>query len=214
GQLGPDALTSRAMHDTLALCVSCKACRRECPTGVDMARMKIEVLHHYHASVRRPLRDLLVAHLPRIAPWAAKAPMLANARDSIPGVPWLGEKMLGFARARSLPRWHRRPFAAAEVQGHGSGPEVVLLPDTFNTYFEPENLRAACRVLTAGGYRVRVAAATGDSRPLCCGRTYLATGMIEHAKVEAERCLQGLAGALERGTPIVGLEPSCVLGLR
>ncbi len=90
--------------------------------------------------------------------------------------------------------------------------EVVLLADTFNTYFEPENLRAAVRVLVAAGYRPTVASAGGQ--PLCCGRTYLATGMVDEARAEAARTLAALAPHVARGTAVVGLEPSCVLGLR
>jgi Fe-S oxidoreductase len=90
----------------------------------------------------------------------------------------------------------------------------VLLADTFNAYFEPENLRAAVRVLAAGGYQVSVAEAPDGERPLCCGRTYLATGMVEEARAEAKRMIDALAPYVERGVAVVGLEPSCLLGLR
>jgi FAD/FMN-containing dehydrogenase/Fe-S oxidoreductase len=222
GQLGPDGLTSPALYDTLALCVSCKGCKRECPTGVDMAAMKVEFLHHYHARHGRSLHDKLVAHLPRYARAAAKLAPLMNLRDRVPGLAALSEKIAGFAARRSLPRWRSdwfrgqrevaRAVSAATVPG--AAPDVVLLADTFNTYFEPDNLRAALRVLAAGGYRVTVAAPTDGGRPLCCGRTYLATGMVDEARAEAARTLAALAPHVARGTPIVGLEPSCLLGLR
>jgi FAD/FMN-containing dehydrogenase/Fe-S oxidoreductase len=217
GQLGEDALASRELYDTMALCVSCKGCRRECPTGVDMAAMKIEFLHHYHAVHGRSLRDRLVAHLPRYGRWAARLSWLANARDRVPGLAALSERLFGLAARRSLPQWRSDYFRGAEeLPSSGiaaSDRDVVLLADTFNMYFEPENLRAAIRVLAAAGYTVRLAGAAGD-RPLCCGRTYLAAGMIEEARAEARRLLDGLAPFVAREVPVVGLEPSCLLGLR
>jgi len=215
GQLGPDALESRELYDTLALCVSCKGCKRECPTGVDMARMKMEFLHRYHRRKPRSLRDKLVAYLPRYARTAARLAPLTNLRDRVPGLAALSEKVLGFAARRSLPKWRRDYFRGqAEVAVSTSSREVVLLADTFNTYFEPENLRAAARVLTAGGYRITVAAPTDGGRPLCCGRTYLAAGMLDEARTEARRMLAALGSHVARGVPVVGLEPSCLLGLR
>jgi FAD/FMN-containing dehydrogenase/Fe-S oxidoreductase len=215
GQLGPDALGSRELYETLDLCVSCKGCKRECPTGVDMAAMKIEFLHQFHRTNARSLHDRLVAHLPRYARAAALLSPVMNLRDRIPGLATLSESVAGFAAKRRLPKWRRDYFRASEltVAANGGGREVVLFADTFNTYFEPENLRAAAAVLRAGGYTVRGAAPSGG-RPVCCGRTYLATGMIEAARREAERLLEAFAPFVARGVPIVGLEPSCTLGLR
>ncbi|HVS23278.1 MAG TPA: FAD-binding and (Fe-S)-binding domain-containing protein [Gammaproteobacteria bacterium] len=218
GQLGAGALDSRELYDTLALCVSCKGCKRECPTGVDMARMKIEFLHQYHRRHPRTLEDKLVAHLPRYARRAAALAPLLNLRDRVPGLAALSERVLGFAARRSLPRWRRdwfrgqREVPAAAAGADDAARDVVLLADTFNTYFEPENLRAAVRVLAAAGYRTQVA--DGGERPLCCGRTYLATGMVEEARAEAARLRAALAPQVARGVAVVGLEPSCVLGLR
>ncbi|RZI39093.1 (Fe-S)-binding protein, partial [Herbaspirillum sp. HC18] len=100
GQLGADALASDEMQETLKLCVSCKGCRRECPTGVDMARMKIEVMAARFARVGLALRERLVAYLPRYAPFASRVPWLLNARDLIPGLAWLSQATLGLARGR------------------------------------------------------------------------------------------------------------------
>jgi len=218
GQLGADGLASREVYDTLALCVSCKGCKRECPTGVDMASMKVEFLHHYHKRHARTLHDKLVAHLPRYARRAAALAPLLNLRDRVPGLAALSERVAGFSARRSLPRWRRDWFrgqsevAAVQPTGANTPRDVVLLADTFNTYFEPENLRAAVRLLAAAGYRVTIA--SDGRRALCCGRTYLATGMVDEARAEATRTLTALAPHVARGTAVVGLEPSCVLGLR
>jgi FAD/FMN-containing dehydrogenase/Fe-S oxidoreductase len=215
GQLGADALNSREMYDTMALCVSCKGCKRECPTGVDMAKMKVEFLYQYHQRHARSLKDRLVAHLPRYGRWAARLAPLANLRDRVPGLAALSEMMAGISARRTLPVWRRDYFRGqAEAPTGGNAGEVVLLADTFNTYFEPENLRAAVKVLGAAGYRVVVAAPAEGGRPLCCGRTYLAAGMVDEARAEAARTLTALKPLVARGLAVIGLEPSCLLGLR
>lgn len=215
GQLGPDALASDAMMETLKLCVSCKACRRECPTGVDMARMKIEILAARTAKGRLSVRDRLVAYLPRYAPYAARAPWIMNLRDRLPGLARLSESALGLAAKRPLPGWRSDPFLAENGAGNATGGEVVLFADTFNSYFEPENLRAAVSVLAAGGYRVQSLSPRKDGeRPLCCGRTFLAVGLVDEARSEMRRLLEALLPYAQRNVPVVGLEPSCLLTLR
>ncbi|MGE5242391.1 MAG: FAD-binding and (Fe-S)-binding domain-containing protein, partial [Bacteroidota bacterium] len=217
GQLGSDAFVSDDMRATMDLCVSCKGCKRECPTGVDMARMKIEFQHHYHQRHRLSLHDRLIAWLPRYAPWGARLGLLLNLRDRLPGLPWLSEKLLGFDARRRLPRWRCDVFRPAR-ESVGATPanaaEVVLLADTFTTYFEPENARAALAVLHAAGYAVHLPRASDGSRPLCCGRTFLSAGLVDEARVEARRMLAALRPYLERGLPVIGLEPSCQLTLR
>jgi FAD/FMN-containing dehydrogenase/Fe-S oxidoreductase len=217
GQLGPDALTSHDMKEAMALCVGCKACRRECPTGVDMARMKVEVLHHYHARHGLPLRERLVAWLPRYAPHAARLRALVNLRDRVPGLARLSERLLGLAATRPLPRWHA-PWAepgavALTADVAGDGRDIVLFGDTFNRYFEPATLAAAHRVLTAAGYRLHRAPAPGG-RPLCCGRTFLAAGRVDEARAEMRRTAAALAPLVARGARVVGLEPSCTFTFR
>lgn len=209
GQL-PGGIASDEVAEALSLCVSCKACRRECPTGVDMARMKIEVLAARAATRGLSLRDRLVAYLPHYAPYAARFRALANARDTIPGLARLSERFVGFAATRPLPAWARAPWRDDEASL--AEPDAILFADTFNRWFEPENLRDAARVLRAGG--VRLAAASDGGRPLCCGRTFLAAGLVERARDEARRTLAALAPHARAGRPIVGLEPSCLLTLR
>jgi len=215
GQLGPDAWNSRALYETMELCIGCKACKRECPTGVDMAKMKAEFLHHYRQSHPLKLRERLVAYLPRYAPMVSRFGARFDP-SRIPGFAKLQERLLGFSARRPLPRWHARPFdPSRERYKEPARPrgEVVLFVDTFNTWFEPDNARAALRVLAAGGYRVHLLC-TDDGRRLCCGRTFLANGLIDEARAEAERLLAHLLPYAARGVPIVGLEPSCLLTLR
>ncbi len=215
GQLGRDGLVSDEMAQTLDLCVSCKGCRRECPTGVDLARMKIEVLHHMHRHRGLSAKDRLIAYLPRYAPTASRLRWLMHARDAVPGAAAISERWLGFSARRSLPRWSAEPYRARPngEAAHGDGRDVVLLVDTFTRWFEPENAGAAERVLQAGGYRVHTADPL-RGRPLCCGRTFLAAGLVEEARQEARRMLQALSAFVAQGIAVVGLEPSCLLTLR
>jgi FAD/FMN-containing dehydrogenase/Fe-S oxidoreductase len=214
GQLGPDALTSDAMRDTIDLCVSCKGCKRECPTGVDMARMKIEVMHARAKKHGLTLKQKLIAHLPRYAPVAAKLAPLTNLRDRLPGLAALSESIIGFSAKRTLPHWRSDAFRNDEAKASASTKEVVLLVDTFTRYFEPENARAALRVLEAAGYRVHLPTPIDGGRPLCCGRTFLAEGLVAEARAEMQRTIEALSPFIEHRTAIVGLEPSCLLTFR
>jgi FAD/FMN-containing dehydrogenase/Fe-S oxidoreductase len=217
-QLGPDAFTSDELFETLDLCVSCKGCKRECPTGVDMAKMKVEFLHHYRQRHALSIKERLVAYLPRYAPLASRVAPLANAVQSI------AQGWLGFARQRSLPKWRGDSFLgtlratregeSAGAKGSGAAGDVILFADTFNNYYEPANLRAAIQVLEAAGYHVHPARPVDGGRPLCCGRTFLAAGLVDEARLEARRVIETLTPYVERGVPVVGLEPSCLLGLR
>ncbi len=224
GQLGPDALASDEMAETLKLCVSCKACRRECPTGVDMARMRIEVKAARLAKHGLRLHDRLVSFLPHYAPYAARFSWLANLRDHIRAARKAFEMLAGFSSRRSLPQWRKDVYRDRSdwaykraTEGEPAPPmrEAVLFADTFNRYFERENLDAALSVLVAGGYHVHAALPTdGDERPLCCGRTFLAVGAVEEARHEMQRTLSALAPYVKRGVPVIGLEPSCLLSFR
>ena len=215
GQLGPDALASDEMMDTLKLCVSCKACRHECPVGVDMAKMKIEVLSARAQQHGLSLRDRLVGYLPRYADLAARVAPLVNWRNQSPLLRALFEKFAGISAKRALPAFRRDVFkAGAEAFGPVDGHEVVLFADTFNRTYERENLDAAVRVLVEGGYRVHIPRPVDHARPLCCGRTFLAAGLVEQARHELDRLVATYAPFAARGVPIVGLEPSCLLTLR
>lgn len=215
GQLGPDALSSDEMMETLKLCVSCKACRHECPVGVDMAKMKIEVLAARAVSHGLTLRDRLVGYLPRYAGLASRFAPLANLRNHSPLLRKLFERFAGISARRALPAFRSDVFAPpAESVGPVTGREVVLFADTINRIYERENLEAALRVLAAGGYRVHMPKPTSGSRPLCCGRTFLSAGLVDEARSELDRLVAAFAPFAARGVPIVGLEPSCLLTLR
>jgi FAD/FMN-containing dehydrogenase/Fe-S oxidoreductase len=215
GQLGRDALTSEGVRETLALCVSCKACRRECPTGVDVARMKIEVQAARAAQHGFSLRDRIVAYLPDYAAFGAMFAPVLNMRDRVPALARASEKVLRMAHQRPLPHWRRDRFRepAASV-GSGSAGEVVLFADTFNRTFERETIDAALNVLVAAHYRVHLPRAGAGKRALCCGRTHLSAGNVAGARRELERTRDALLPFAKRGVPVIGLEPSCLLTLR
>jgi FAD/FMN-containing dehydrogenase/Fe-S oxidoreductase len=220
GQLGADALTSDAVHDAMALCVGCKGCKRDCPTGVDMARMKIEFLSHYKARRGWTLKDKLVARLPDYARTLSAVPWLANLRDVLPGAAAASERLLGLSAKRSLPRWRRDTFWRSAARDGFATREAtlaaskaaVLFVDTFNGSFDTENALAAAQVLRAAGYTLHHVEKAGGHH--CCGRTYLACGMVNEAKAKAEALIDALLPFAQAGIAIVGLEPSCLLTLR
>ena len=236
GQLGPDALTGSDVAAAMDLCVSCKGCKRDCPTGVDMARMKIEVTAQRRKRFGAPLKDRLLADLPAQVHRAARVPGLAallNLRNASPLLRRLAERRLGVAATRTLPRfrrdtfWHSRalhgahgPPSAAELvdattalQAARAGQKVVVLfVDTFNGGFETENALAALRVLRAAGYLVHSPHKPGGHH--CCGRTHLAAGDVDAARRTLHALLAAVLPLAGAGVAIVGLEPSCLLTLR
>jgi len=197
--------------------------------------MKIEVMHQMRRGRRLSLRDRLIAYLPRYAPYASRARGLLHLRDRLPGAAALGERALGFSARRPLPRWHPEPYCSGSnsaksnsppanppqanpARSNGTRPEsdgrdVVLFADTFTTWFEPDNARAAVAVLAASGYRVHAATRPDGRRP-CCGRTFLSAGLVDEARREAQATLAALGPFVARGVPVVGLEPSCLLTMR
>ncbi|MEP7029572.1 MAG: FAD-linked oxidase C-terminal domain-containing protein [Pseudolabrys sp.] len=221
GQLGPDALASAEMAETLKLCVSCKACKRECPTGIDMARMKIETQAARAAKHGLSLHDKLVGYLSHFAPFASRHPYLFNLRNDSPVLRRVTQSFAGFSTKRSLPKWRediyrdRSDWRYNSLDDKTPAPEVVLFADTFNRYFERENLDDAMRVLVAGGYRVHALMPRDENpRPLCCGRTFLSVGLVDQARTEMERTLEALTPFVARGVPVLGLEPSCLFTFR
>jgi len=227
GQLGPDAFTGDAVADAMELCVGCKGCKRDCPTGVDMARMKVEFTAQYKARHGYTLKDRVLAGLPQLAHRAAAVPGLAallNLRNRSPLLRRLGERLMGVTAQRALPAFRRdtfwrdpgpTPFVSAEaaVAAARAGDKVaVLFVDSFTGGFETQNAHAAARVLHAAGYTLHTATKAGGHH--CCGRTQLAAGRVDEARASLSALLDALLPLAEAGIAVVGLEPSCLLTLR
>ena len=219
GELGDDPFVHPDLAAAMDLCVSCKGCKKECPSAVDMTLIKTEYLAQRNERSGLPRRARLFGRLPE---WLHRhrklLAFLVGWRNAWPGLAGFVEARLGIAAARPIPLPSRRAFAGNESVGSGKRGKVILFVDTFTHYYTPEVAEAACAVLTAGGYAVEVLKPhAGDAepmRPLCCGRTYLSQGMVDAAKREGRRMMAALAPALVEGTPVVGLEPSCLLALR
>ncbi|MBB3104768.1 (Fe-S)-binding protein [Azomonas macrocytogenes] len=220
--LAEQALANPVLAEAMDLCVACKGCKRECEANVDMPLIKTEFLAQRATRQGLSVRSRLFAHTPR---WLHRAPWLKTLvhwRNGSPVLARLSERFFGLAADRPIPAPAMQSFNAPAVQAQasisGELPEVVLLVDTFTRHFEPDIAQAALSVLHAAGYRVLIAepdaASTEPARPLCCGRTYLAQGMVEEARTEAKRLVDALLPHVAAGRMIVGLEASCVLGLR
>jgi Fe-S oxidoreductase len=204
--------------ESLELCLACKACSADCPTGTDMASYKAEALHQRYRGRMRPPAHYALGWLPRWAALAARAPRLANALLGAPGLAPLGARLAGLDPRRELPRLARTTlrdwFAGREApagpaaRAAGCAP-VVLWADTFTNYFTPDVGIAAVAVLEAAGYAVTLSR-PGD----CCGLTWISTGQLGTARAVMSRALAGLAPHVAAGTPVVGLEPSCVAAFR
>ena len=216
GQLGSDAMISDQMKESLKLCVSCKACKRECPTGVNMSSMKIEMNALRAEKYSLSLHDRLIGYLPNYASVVAKVPWLMNLRDRVPGLPFLSEKITGFSSRRRLPIWRSDYFKSSEISNEPKGKlPVVLFGDTFNRYFEPENLRSAVNVLKAAGYTpFAPIPKSNKNREICCGKTHLSVGNVDLARVTATQLVETYLPYASVGIPIVGLEPSCLFTIK
>jgi len=207
-----DGLDNEILHEALDLCLQCKACKTECPSKVDMAKLKAEVLHQHYQNRPRPLSHLLLGQIFRLNPIAAATAPLANWSVRSPAFKWLLEKAAGIDRRRTLPtfahdhlrKWFRRHRALPRAGALGT---VVLLDDCFTTYNDPEVGRAAVRVLEASGYRVELAGLA------CCGRPAISKGLLPLARELAQANVQKLLPSVRAGIPIVGCEPSCLVTL-
>ncbi|MBA4177860.1 MAG: FAD-binding oxidoreductase [Leptothrix sp. (in: Bacteria)] len=227
GQLGPDAFTSDAVAEAMDLCVGCKGCKRECPTGVDMARLKVEFTAQYNRRHGFKLKDRLLAALPAQLHRAAAIPGLAallNLRNASPLLRRLGERLMGVTAQRALPAFRRdtfwrapgaTPFVGRDeaiAAAQAGGKVAVLFVDSFNGGFETENAHAAAQVLHAAGYQLHTVGKAGGHH--CCGRTQLAAGMVDEARASLSALLDALLPLAQAGIAVVGLEPSCLLTLR
>ncbi len=235
----PDGFADPALHEALELCLSCKACKSECPASVDMAAYKAEFLANFYQSNRRPLPVEFFGRIHEIARAASLAPTLLNALQTGPTGSIL-RRLLRLHPQRNLPkfatqsfrRWfaHRpkvgdqldeqksafpRPEGEEESLPRGSGGHegaregVLLFPDTFTNYFEPEVAIAATEVLERAGFQVIL-----PPKDLCCGRPLYEAGMLDAGRSRLLDIVAALSPFVERGISIVGLEPSCLLTLR
>jgi FAD/FMN-containing dehydrogenase/Fe-S oxidoreductase len=211
GSLLRERFADQALYDALELCLSCKACKTECPAAIDMSAYKAEFLAHYYRAHRRPLQALFFGHIHDLARIASRAPSLANLFANGPAAGW-SRWMLSFHRDRAMPVFAHETFRTWLARHRASdqtAPEVVLFPDTFSNFFEPSVAIAATEVIERAGFRVLV------PRPdLCCGRPLYEAGMLDAGRVRLAQILEALRPFVARGTPIVGLEPSCALTLR
>ncbi|MEX2673071.1 MAG: FAD-linked oxidase C-terminal domain-containing protein [Phycisphaeraceae bacterium] len=212
GQLGKDALASDGVHETLELCLSCKACKSECPNGVDMAKLKGDALQLRHDKFGVPIGTRMMATLPRVAPWfVGPLSHLINPIQRSGLARWMGARFGGVDARRSLPPFAResltRWFGKRSSPRESDRPEVVLFDDTFANYFEPGVGKAAVQLLEACGYRVLLAAAG------CCQRPAISKGMLREARRHGEATLRNLDVHAKAGRPILTLEPSCASAL-
>ncbi len=210
GRLPAGALTSPQMHAVLDLCLECKGCKAECPTGVDMARIKAEFLNFYQAEHGVPLRSRLFGYINLVSRWSQAAAPLTNWGARLRPVRWLLER-LGISARRTLPLFARQRFTQwfRRRPPRPAGQPVVLFVDTYTEYNHPSLGQATVRVLEAAGCEVRLVRQQG-----CCGRPMISKGLLGAAKAAAERNVAALAPYAEQGLPILGLEPSCLLTLR
>ena len=211
GTLPPGALTSAELYEVMDLCLECKACKSECPSAVDMARMKAEFLAAHHAEHGLPLRSRLFGEIAALASWGQRFARMANAVSHWGSTRRLLEPLLGISRHRTLPSFSRQSFRSW-FAGHPSparGEPVVLFVDTYLETMCPEIGMAAVQVLEACGCRVEIA--PGQA---CCGRPMISKGMLDRARQMAARNLRALEPYVAAGMPVLGLEPSCVLTFR
>ena len=212
-QLPEGSFASKEMYETMELCVSCKACQRECPMSVDMAKMKSEFLSHYYKKFSMRIKDRVISDMPRLI-WLLKivAPIF-NKIKNIPLISTIVEKF-GFATARSMPEVQNQN-ALREIYDSQTVSEnkVILFADTFNINFENENLVYAIKVLNKFGYQAVIPSFGKDKlkRPLCCGRTYISYGQLDKASEELNRFNDYVIQNNYIDLPVVGIEPSCLL---
>jgi FAD/FMN-containing dehydrogenase/Fe-S oxidoreductase len=212
GEIPADGLASDALDDSLDLCLQCKACKTECPSNVDMSKLKAEYLYQKYQTRPIPLGSLLMGHIHQLSRLGSATAPLANATLRNPGFQWLLEKVAKIDRRRTLPtfafdnlrRWFKKHQPDPRA---GSRGKVVLMDDCFTTYNNPQVGRAAVKVLEAGGYQVELAGLA------CCGRPAISKGLLGQARDLARDNVAKLVEHARAGTPILGCEPSCLLTL-
>jgi FAD/FMN-containing dehydrogenase/Fe-S oxidoreductase len=218
GRMAATEFHGKRLYEIMDLCLECKGCKAECPSNVDMAKLKYEFLHHYYRANGLPLRNRLFGHIERLNRLMSRVPTLANWMTAVPFNRWLMEKVAGIDRRRPLPAlaeetftdWFRKRESLRKrlVTTQALRGEVVLFHDTFVTYNTPEIGRAAVQLLEAAGYQVVLV------ERKCCGRPLISKGMLTEARDNAAWNVERLHPYAARGVAIVGLEPSCLLTIR
>ena len=217
GRLGESGLGDEGVRDVLDLCLECRACKAECPVGVDVARFKSEFLADYYRRHGTPLKARAIGHIHTMSAWASRVAPLANAVTRSAAGRWLNEQLFGIDRRRTLPAWARRTFLQQirEVAGQSPAasrqppaPTVILFTDTFTNYNQPEIGLAAVDVLAAAGTDTRLVP------HVCCGRPLISQGLLEEARSLAQANADQLFDAAAAGTRILFLEPSCLSAVR
>jgi len=216
GNVLPDGWRNNEVHEALELCLSCKACKTECPVNVDMATWKSEFLAHYYLGRLHPLHHYAFGFMDRWASMASVAPTLANLPGQIPGINSLVKAVLGVARQRELPRFAPHNFRAefnraadSRAAASANAQPVLLWADTWNNYFHPQALTAAAKLLAAAGSAVQI-----PKRHICCGRPLYDFGFLDEARRYLVRILDQFAPQIDAGLPVVMLEPSCATVFR
>ena len=212
-QLPEGSFVSKEMYETMELCVSCKACQRECPMSVDMAKMKSEFLSHYYKKFNMPIKDIITSNMPRLI-WLLK--IIAPIFNKVKNLPLISNiiKKFGFAVEREMPEVQNQSSLREIYNGQSySEKKVILFADTFNINFENQNLIYSIKVLNKFGYQVIIPSFGKDklNRPLCCGRTYISYGQLNKASEELNRFNNYIIDNNYFNLPIIGIEPSCLL---
>jgi FAD/FMN-containing dehydrogenase/Fe-S oxidoreductase len=216
GQLGPIGLADPALYPVLALCVECKACKSECPTGVDMARMKSEFLHQYRLRHGTNARSRLLARIDKLAQWGCRTAPLSNWLATSLPIRWLADVFFGLDRRRLPPPFARQTFLTwwtaqgnrFEHANNDERPRLALFADTFTNSHEPDIPMAAVELASAAGWNITV------PPRICCGRPLISKGFLDDARRQAELTVRALSPLAERGLPIVFVEPGCYSAVR
>ena len=211
GRLDESGLGDEGVYQVLDLCLECRACKAECPVGVDMARFKSEFLADYWSRHGTPRRAKALGNVHRLSAWGSRFAPLSNWIGSSGPMRWLNERVLGIDHRRALPAWKRETFekwVARNPRAGAAGTRVTLFNDTFTNYYDPEIGIAALEVLERGKCAVDVV------RPGCCGRPLISQGLLEEARAHAARVVEGLYPIATRGESILFCEPSCLSAVK